>query len=156
MQCVMQYMIVHEWNVRTFFWIPFFSSFLVLMNAKCKCHMKMPWWVLPMRYATIVPQYAIDRLLTTDLDVNLLWMQTKHDASLDFLFLVQMLPNKDENVISMMRMSHARMEMQSLFMMMPVHVFKTRCKCLLTEMEMRMSSNGYVMMQMSLCRNAMM
>ena len=74
----------------SFFWICFipFSSFLVLPNAKCKCHVQMPWLVLPMRYATIVPQYAINRLLTTDLDVNLLWMQTKHDASLDFLFLM--------------------------------------------------------------------
>ena len=47
-----------------------FSSSLVLTNAKCKCHVQMPWLVLPMRYATIVPQYAIDRLLTADLDVN--------------------------------------------------------------------------------------
>ena len=32
-------------------------------------------------------QYAIDSLLTTDLDVNPLWMQTKHDAKLDvFIF----------------------------------------------------------------------
>ena len=32
----------------------------------------MPWLVLPMRYVTIVPHYAIDRLLTTDLGVNFL------------------------------------------------------------------------------------
>ena len=32
--------------------------------------MQMSWLVLPMRYATIVPQYAIDRLLIIDLDVN--------------------------------------------------------------------------------------
>ena len=44
--------------------------FLHLMNAKCKCRMQMPSLVLPMRYATIVPLYAIDRLLTIDLDVN--------------------------------------------------------------------------------------
>ena len=37
-----------------------------------------------MRYATIVPQYAIDKLLTIYLDVNSLWMQTKCDVSLDF------------------------------------------------------------------------
>ena len=48
----------------------FSFSFFILTNAKCKCHMQMPRLVLPMRYATIVPLYAIDRLLTTDLDVN--------------------------------------------------------------------------------------
>ena len=48
-----------------------------------------------MRYATIVPQHAIDRLLTTDLDVNFLWIQTKYGASLDFSFLMQMLFYKD-------------------------------------------------------------
>ena len=52
--------------------------------------MQMPWSILPMRYATIVPQHAIYKLLTTDLDVNFLWMQTKCDASLDFSFLMQM------------------------------------------------------------------
>ena len=61
--------------------------------------MQMPWLVLPMRYATIVPYYAIDRLLTTDLDVHFLWMQTKHDANLDFLFLMQMLFDEDANVL---------------------------------------------------------
>ena len=52
-----------------------------------------------MRYATIVPQYAMDKLLTTDLDVNLLWMQTKCDASLDFSFSVLMLLDEDANAI---------------------------------------------------------
>ena len=50
-----------------------------------------------MHYATIVPQHAINRLLTIDLDVNFLWMQTKCDASLDFLFLMQMFFYKDAN-----------------------------------------------------------
>ena len=72
-RCIMRCMIVHEWNVRAFFEFFFlFFSFLILTNARCKCHMQMPWLVLPMRYATIVPLYAIDRLLTTDLDVNFL------------------------------------------------------------------------------------
>ena len=53
-----------------------------------------------------------------------------------------------------MQMSHAGI--QSLFMMMSVHAFKPWCKCHLTEMEMQMSSNGYVMMLMPHCRNAMM
>ena len=52
-----------------------------------------------MRYATIVPQYVIDRLLTTDLDVNFLWMQTKCDASRDFSFLMLMLLDEDANAI---------------------------------------------------------
>ena len=94
----------------------------------------MPWLVLPMRYATIVPQYAIYRLLITDLDVNFLWMQTKCDASLDFSFPMLMLLDEDANAI--------------FLLMMLVHAFKPWCKCLLTEMEMRMSFNGYVMMQM--------
>ena len=73
------------------------SFFLVL--TKCKYHIQMPWLVLPMRYATIVPQYAFDRLLTTDLDVNLLWMQTKCDASLDSSFPMLMLLDEDANAI---------------------------------------------------------
>ena len=61
----------------------------------------------------------------------------------------------------MMQMSHARMKKQSLFMMMPVHVFKPRCKCILAEMEMQKSCDanapsGYVMMQMSSYGYAMM
>ena len=35
------------------FFFEFFFSFFILMNAKCKCHMQMPWLVLPMRYALI-------------------------------------------------------------------------------------------------------
>ena len=129
-------------SIKTHFFLNLFHSFFIFPRLN-ECEMQMPWLVLPMCYATIVPQYAIDRLLTTDLDINPLWMQTKHDASLDFLFLVQMLPDKDANVISMMQMSHAGMKMQSLFMMMPVHVFKHnadvssqrwRCECLLMGM----------------------
>ena len=72
--------------------------------------MQMPWLILPMRYATIVPQYVIDRLLTTDLDVNFLWMQAKCDASLDFSFPMLMLLNEDANAIFllMMQMSHTK------------------------------------------------
>ena len=58
---------------------------------------EIPWSVLPMQYATIVPQHTIDRLLTTNLDVNFLWMQTKCDASLDFSFSMQMFFYKDAN-----------------------------------------------------------
>ena len=166
MQCVMQCMIMHEWNVRAFkliifFWICFipFLSFLVLTNAKCKCHMQMPWLVLPMRYATIVPKYAIDRLVTTDLDVNFLMNASKMWCKSRFFISDANVPWWRCKCIFfsfMMQMSHAGMKMQSLFMMMLVHAFRLWCKCLLTEMEMRQSSNGYVMMQMSLCRNAMM
>ena len=60
-----------------------------------------------------------------------------------------------------MQMSHAGMKMQSLSMMMPVHVFKPQCKYLLAEMKMQKSyganaPSGYVMMQMSPYRYAMM
>ena len=71
-------------------------------------------------------------------DANASWRRCK----CDFLF--------------MMQMSHAGMKMLSLFMMMPVHAFKSWCKCFLIEIEMQMSSNGYVMMLMPPCRNAMM
>ena len=82
-------------------------EFFFFTNAEM-CNMQMPWSVLPMRYATIVPQHAIDRLLTTDLDVNFLWMQTKCDASLDFSFLMQMLFTKMQmRNVHMMQMSHA-------------------------------------------------
>ena len=85
----------YEWNVWVFEFVfhlnLFYSSFLVLTNAKCKCHAPSHAneccnQALPMQYATIMPRYAIDKLLTTDLDVNFLWMQTKCDASLDFCF----------------------------------------------------------------------
>ena len=55
----------------------------------------------------------------------------------------------------MMQMSHARVQMQSLSMMVPAHIFnrdanvslqRWRCKNLVVQM----SSNGYVMMQMLL------
>ena len=99
--------------------------------------------------------YAIDRLLVTDLDVNLLWMQTKCDASLDFFFPMLMLLDKNANVIFLfkMQMSYAGMKMHSLFLMMPAHIFNRdarvslqgwRCKFLVVQMP----SNEHVMMQM--------
>ena len=50
-----------------------------------------------------------------------------------------MLSNKNANAIFMMQMSHVGVRMQSLSMMMPVHVFKTRCECLLAKMKMQKS-----------------
>ena len=74
-----------------------------------------------MRYATIVPQHAIDKLLTTDLDVN----AKKCDVSLDFSFLMQMLFTKMQmQNAHMMQMFHAGVQMQSLSMMVLVHIFK--------------------------------
>ena len=60
----------------------------------------------------------------------------------------------------MMQMSHAGVQMQSLSMMVPAHIFnhdanvslqRWRCKNLVVQM----SSNGYVMMQMYPYRYAM-
>ena len=137
MPCIMWCMIVHEWNVRAFF--EFFSplfSFLILMNARCKCHMQMPWLVLPMRYVTIVPKYAIDRLLTTALDIHFLWMQTNNwcksrffisDANAFYQDADAKYPNDAHVLLSemqfMMQMSYAGMKIWSLFMMAPAHVF---------------------------------
>ena len=59
------------------------------------------------------------------------------------------------DAIFMIQMSHARVQMQSLSMIVPVHMFnhdanvslqRWRCQCLV----MQMPSNGYVMMQMPL------
>ena len=41
------------------------------------------------------------------------------------------------DAIFMMQMSHVRMKMQNLSMMMPVHIFKSRCKCFLAEVEVQ-------------------
>ena len=123
-----------------------------------------------MLYATIMSRYANDKLGTTDLDVHLLWMQTKHDASLDFFFIsnanafftrmqmrnvymMHMSSFRDANF--MMQMSHARVQKQSLSMMVPAHIFNRdanvslqRCRC--KNLVVQMPSNGYVMMQMLL------
>ena len=91
-------------------------------------------------------------------------MQTKCYASLDFSFSMQMLftmmqmrnvhmmhMSRFKDAIFMMKMSHARVQMQSLSMMVPAHIFnrdanvslqRWRCKNLVVQM----SSNGYVMM----------
>ena len=86
---------------------------------------------------TIVPQYVIDRLLTTDLDVNFLMNANKMWCKSRFFFI------SDANdpwrsckcnffiylwcrclfAISMMQMSHAMVQMQCLSMMVPTHVF---------------------------------
>ena len=51
-------------------------------------------------------------------------MQTKCDASLDSSFSMLMLLDDDANAIFMMQMSHAGMEMKSLFMMVLAYIFK--------------------------------
>ena len=55
---------------------------------------------------------------------------------------MQMRFDKDANAIFMMQMSYAGMKMQSLSMMMPVHIFKSRCKCFLVEVEMQKSHDA--------------
>ena len=88
-----------------------------------------------MQYATIMPWYAIDTLCNIDLDVNFLWMPTKCDASLDFSFLMQMLFTRMQmQNVHMMQMSRVGVQMQSSSMMVPTHIFKPWCKCLLVGM----------------------
>ena len=55
-------------------------GFLFSFSAKRRMQMlcpnyadEIPWSVLPMQYATIMPQHVIDRLCTIDLDVNFLY-----------------------------------------------------------------------------------
>ena len=138
-----------------------FSSFFIFPRFN-ECEMQMSYANamigLTDALCTIVPQYVIDRLLTTDLDVDFLMNANKMWCKSRF-FISDANASWRRckcNFLFMMQMSHAGMKMQSLFMMILVNAFKPWCKYLLTKMEMRMSSNGYVMMQMSLCRNAMM
>ena len=147
MQYVVQCMIVHEWNV----WAFIFSSFLVF--SKIQNANVMPQlcrWNTMIGLTNVICEHCVLtcywQTLNHYLDVNFLWMRTKYDASLDFSFLIQMLLDKDAKKFFVMQMPHAGM--QSLFMMMLVHVFKSWCKCLLTKMEIQMSSDGHVRMQM--------
>ena len=97
----------------------FFSSFLVLMNAKCKCHMKMPWLVLPMRYASLNHCALICYLQTLNywprcqfsMNANKMWCKSRFfisDANAIFIY--------DAHV-------PCRDEMQNLFMIMLVRAF---------------------------------
>ena len=60
MQCVMQCMIVHEWNVRSFFfWILFFFFiFPHFTNAKCKYHSMGMLWCRYARHDTNAPLWV--------------------------------------------------------------------------------------------------
>ena len=123
-------------SIHLFTWICFILFHLSLFLAECRMQMlcpnyadEIPWSVLPMWYVNIMPLHAIDRLLTTDLDVKFLWMQTKCDASLDFSFLMQIL---------FIGMSWCKCP----FVDMPWH------KCLLVCMQWCKCPCRYVMMQM--------
>ena len=91
MQFVMQYMIVHEWkclsHLDSFFiricFIPL-SSFLVLTNAKCKCH---------------APNHADEKLWTINLNVDFSMNGSKIWCKPRFLVLIQVLLDKDANAI---------------------------------------------------------
>ena len=98
----------------------------------------------------------------------------KYYASLDFSFSMQMFFTMMQmrnvhimhmslfrDAIFMMQVSHARVQMQSLSMMVPAHIFnrdanvslqRWKCKNLMVQMPF----NGHVMMKMSLCRYVMM
>ena len=155
MQCVMHCMIVHEWNVSAFklFFLNLFHSFFIFPRLN-ECEMQMSYanamigltnalcnHCAPICYWQTLGYWPKCQF---SMNANKTWCKSR------FFFI------SDTNVISMMPMSHVGIETQGLFMRMPVHVFRTWCRCLLVEMEMQMSSNGYVMMQMSFYRNAMM
>ena len=156
-------MIVHEWNVRAFklIFLNLFHSFFIflrlneyemqmsyantmigLTNALCNHCAPICYW----QTLNYWPRCQ------SSMNANKMWCKSRFfisDANASWRRC------KCKFFSFMMQMSHVGMKMQSLFMMMLVHAFKPWCKCLLIEMEMRMSSNGYVMMQMSLYRNAM-
>ena len=81
-------------------------------------------------------------------------MQTKGDASLDFLFLMQMFFTRMQMLnVHMMQTSHAGVQMESLSMMVSAHIFNCdanvslqgwRCKNLVVQMP----PCRYAMMQM--------
>ena len=164
MQCVMQCIIVHEWNVWAFKLIFFFEfvSFLFIFPRFNKCEMQMSYanamigltnalcnHCAPICYWQTLNYWPRCQFSMT---ANKMWCKSRFfifDANASWRRCKCNFFIYDANV-------PCRMKMQSSFMIMLVHAFKPWCKCLLIEMEMRMSSNGYVMMQMSLCRNAMM
>ena len=155
MQCVMHCMIVHEWNVRAFklIFLNLFHSFFIFLRFN-ECEMQMSYEntmigltnALCNHYAPIYYWQTLNYWPRCQFSINANKMWCKSGFSVP----MQVLLDKDATVIFlfMMQMSHTGMKMQSLFMMMLVPTFKPWCKCLLTEMEMRMSSNGYVTMQM--------
>ena len=133
---------VHEWIIRAFFLyfnecimqMSYANAMIGLTNALCN-HCAL---------------YAIDRLLTTDLDVHFLWMQTKCYTSLDFSFSMQMLFYKDADAkcpydahVSFHRCNFHDADVpcdgaNAMF----IHDGASAriypwCKCLLTEMEMQ-------------------
>ena len=95
---------------------------------------EIPWLVLLMRYATIVPWHVIDRVRTTNLNANFSMNANKMWCKSRFFFLKQMLSDRDAIAIFMMQMSHTGVQMQSLSMMVPVHIFKPWCQYLLVGM----------------------
>ena len=148
MQCVVQCMIVHEWNIWTFKFIfhlnLFYSSFIFPRLNKCEMQILCPW---PCQWNTMI---GFTNVICKRCALTCYWqalnhwprcqfsMNAKCDASLDFSFLMQMLSNKDANAIFMMQMSRVGMKLQSLFMML-VRVFIPWCKCLFVKMEMQRS-----------------
>ena len=102
MQCVVQCMIVHEWNVWTFKFIfhlnLFYSSFIFSRLNKCKIQISCPW---PCRWNTMI---GLTNVICKRCALTSYWqalnhwprcqfsMNAKCDASLDFSFLMQMLP----------------------------------------------------------------
>ena len=163
MQCVMQCMIVHEWNVWAFKLFFFeFVSFLFIFPRFNKCELEMSCAnamigltnALCNHCASICYWQTLNYWprCQSSMNANKMWCKSRFfisDANASWR-------RCKCNFLFMMQMSHAGMKMQSLFMMMLVRAFKLWCNCLPTEMEMRQSSNGYVMVQMSLCSNAMM
>ena len=163
MQCVVQCMIVYEWNVWAFKFVfhlnLFYSSFIFPHLNECEMQMSYANAMIGLTNALCNHCAPICYWQTLDywprcqfsMNANKMWCKSRFfisDANASW-------QRCNCNFLFMMQMSHVGMKMQSLFMMMLVHAFKLWCKCLLTEMEMRMSSNEYVMMQMSLYRNAM-
>ena len=162
MQCVMQCMIVHEWNVWALKLIFFdFVSFFFIFPHLNECKMQMSYANVMIGLTNALCNHCalICYWQTLNywprcqsfMNTNKMWCKSR-------FFSMLMLLDEEANAIFliMMQMSYAGMKMQSLFMMMLVRAFKLWCKYLLIEMEMWQSSNGYVIVQMSLCRNTMM
>ena len=110
----------------------------------------LPWSILPMQYATIMPQHAIDKLWIADLDVNLfLWMQTFYQnmmqAQIFILWCKCSCKDADaELYFPMQNAPFRRCKCKFPWCKCPLQgcrckVYSWWCKCLFAEMQMRFS-----------------
>ena len=109
-----------------------------------------------------MPQHAIDKLWTTNLDVNLfLWMQTFYQNMMQaqiFIPRCKCFLQSCKCKILWCRCPLRRCKCNFLWCKFPTQGYECKvyswwCKCPLTKMQMQMPPYGYTMMQMSFTRH---